>query len=322
MCAGHVSPASFADLPVHWCRGVNCSVAGGGPKCLLLLGDPGGATLEVLSNIFAEVIPLFDDEVFHIGGDETQQDTSPGNLCSTANTEALLRNLTRTVERLGKTPARYQDVAFPISNMGAHTIVNTWHGDFLAADAARAGYRSVELTGMYEDHPDPATGSYTNLWQYYPNVDGNLTLDADKARVLGGEVSMWTNHYCAAGQCEPTPDGTERPCAWWLSGDTHNATLDAEFARSVVATVFPKAAVTAGALWRYEPGLSDADLAAAVTAHAERLAARGIAVCPFLTDERCAAIGCHESSHCGVPYTSAAATPPPSVKVDHTCAFS
>ena len=122
-------------------------------------------------------------------------------------------------------------------------------------------------------------------------------------------------------RCEPTPADAERPCAWWLSGEDRNATLEAEFAKSVLTTVWPKAAVTAGALWRYEPGLSDGDLAAAVTEHARRLAARGVAVCPFLTEKSCAKLGCHESSHCGVPFTPAQ-TPPPSVKVDHTCAFS
>ena len=69
-----------------------------------------------------------------------------------------------------------------------------------------------------------------------------------QARVLGGEVSMWTNHYCQSSECEPTPPNAERPCAWWMSGTgAANATLDAEFERSVTATTWPKAAVGGGA---------------------------------------------------------------------------
>ena len=64
-----------------------------------------------------------------------------------------------------------------------------------------------------EDHPDRSSGSYTDLRQYYPNVDGNLTQDSDKARVLGGEASMWLNHYCAAGQRWPGPQSPTAPAA-------------------------------------------------------------------------------------------------------------
>ena len=85
---GHVTPRSFGGVPVQWCRGADCSLTGGGPKCLVLYADPAGDTLRLLGEIFEEVVPLFEDEVFHVGGDETQQDATPGNRCSTANTEA------------------------------------------------------------------------------------------------------------------------------------------------------------------------------------------------------------------------------------------
>lgn len=175
--------------------------------------------------------------------------------------------------------------------------------------------------------------------RYYVNVDGNLTASsadlapgaghratvaargtgAGTGRVLGGEVSMWTNHYCHAGECQPAPPGAERPCAWWMSG----AAGDAEFAASVTATVWPKAAVAGGAFWRYDGAMTEPELAQPMAAHAERLAARGVAVCPFLStaNTACRAVGCHESAHCGVPYGPAPPAPP-DVKVDATCRFS
>ena len=68
-------------------------VTGGGPKCLVLYDDPAGETRATLTRIFEEIMPLFDDEVFHVGGDETQQGSNPSHCQSVINYKSIRRDI-------------------------------------------------------------------------------------------------------------------------------------------------------------------------------------------------------------------------------------
>ena len=77
-----------------------------------------------------------------------------------------------------------------------------------------------------------------------------------------------------------------------------------------------------GAFWRYSASATNATLHTAVAAHAARLQKRGLALCSFLSESSCAAMGCHENMGCGNTSYGPVPDPPPGVYVDHRCKFS
>ena len=101
-----------------------------------------------------------------------------------------------------------------------------------------------------------------------------------------------------------------RMCAWWLSGA--QAQYASMFSDSVLAVMWPRAAVAAGAFYRYSSASNCETLPGdacwrRVSFHAARLAARGIRGCPIFGAEGgglspdCAE-GCAEAAACGRPY--------------------
>ena len=124
---------------------------------------------------------------------------------------------------------------------------------------------------------------------------------------------------------------TPRMCAWWMSGK--QAAYAAMFEESVLALLFPKAFVAAGAFYRHnaswtcnpskgggdgeqgENGGEDACWVGA-RAHARRAAARGVAGCPLFADSTAGGLaadcklGCTEAARCGVEYPHIATQDP------------
>jgi hypothetical protein len=97
---------------------------------------------------------------------------------------------------------------------------------------------------------------------------------------------MWNNPWCDRGECHSTQG--ERPCGWWMSGaDPH---YNDEYALAIAGAIWPKAAVAAGAFYRFNVSLPQAELTWRVQALTDAMAWRGLNPCPcdaFEARKRC-----------------------------------
>jgi hexosaminidase len=100
-----------------------------------LYDDPGGRARQVLSDLIGEFAPLFDDEVFHVGGDETAY----VGLCTQQNTIALESHVLNTTAAAGKTPMIWWSAATTANLVSAaiaagdqRVVINAWQATFTA----------------------------------------------------------------------------------------------------------------------------------------------------------------------------------------------
>jgi hypothetical protein len=126
---------------------------------------------------------------------------------------------------------------------------------------------------------------------------------SQRGLLLGGEVSVWTDHYTAPVyglQCGVDPGPQTN-----LAAALYPREQDAAFAKSTLGVVFPKVVVAADSWWRYDAALDVTGQAyqkrlAGINA---RLVAAGVDGCPA----KCMGLnpqlgGCNETARCGVPY--------------------
>eukprot|EP00927_Polykrikos_kofoidii_P035684 TRINITY_DN30231_c0_g1_i1.p1 TRINITY_DN30231_c0_g1~~TRINITY_DN30231_c0_g1_i1.p1 ORF type:complete len:1241 (+),score=134.50 TRINITY_DN30231_c0_g1_i1:137-3859(+) len=117
-----------------------------------------------------------------------------------------------------------------------------------------------------------------------------------KSSLLGGVSAMWTDNYCHVYQC-----GAANAELGRKAGTLPTAAImfrrqyDSSFALSFAGMVWPRAAMTAGALWNYEDGLSPEEVADHAAWTALLLRSHGVASCPPGCE-------CDELSACGRPY--------------------
>ncbi|KQB39769.1 beta-N-acetylhexosaminidase [Flavobacterium aquidurense] len=162
-------------------------------------------TYQLLSEIFDEVCPLFPGAYFHIGGDENEgkdwdanpkiQEFKKKNKLAT-NHELqtyFTMQLVPMLKKHGKQLMGWEEIL--TKNMSKDAIIHSWRGpnEGVVAgqslvDAVKKGYKTVLSNGYYIDLMYPIASHYLND----PMPKGaNLTAD-EKARILGGEATMWT----------------------------------------------------------------------------------------------------------------------------------
>ena len=265
----------------------------GGKWGMLQLGDdPAGNTTRILSALLAEMVPLFPDRVFHIGGDETKYETT--GPCTVNASRSLQQKIMKKLVALGKQPMGWQEILLETDAASSfpEAIIEPWSK---AGIWAQMGHPAVEAlpSSLYLDHAVTSAGSARA-----PGVWVDITAGAMNASnahfLLGGEASMWSDQYQGT---KHTPGHQSATCM------LPSPASDAAFATSISATIWPRAAVAAGSFWRWEESLSpqtQPELFASVVAAAnEILVARGIETCP------CANAtfnGCDSVTHCGVEY--------------------
>jgi hexosaminidase len=162
-------------------------------------------TYQLLSEIFDEVCPLFPGAYFHIGGDENEGkdwDANPKiqefkKKNKLANNHELqtyfTMQLVPMLKKHGKQLMGWEEIL--TKNMSKDAIIHSWRGPnegVIAGqslvDAVKKGYKTVLSNGYYIDLMYPIASHYLND----PMPKGaNLTAD-EKARILGGEATMWT----------------------------------------------------------------------------------------------------------------------------------
>lgn len=160
-------------------------------------------TYEFLKNLFTEIAPLFPDEYFHIGGDENEGKHWDQNKNITAfkkkhnlKTNHDLQTyfnikLEKILLKLNKKLMGWDEIMTP--TMPTTAVIHSWRGtneglkESTLIEAAKTGYQSVLSNGYYIDR----MLSVKHHYSVDPIGDAKLT-KAERARVLGGEATMWS----------------------------------------------------------------------------------------------------------------------------------
>jgi hexosaminidase len=157
------------------------------------------STYQFLDKFIGEMAALFPDRFFHIGGDEVtgkQWKNSPRIrafmrkelLKNTDELQAYFnRRLQKTVAKYGKRMEGWDEILDP--DLPKDIVIQSWRGQKSLAEAARHGFSSILSAGYYLDHMEPAS----TLYAVDPlDRDAASLTDEEKARILGGEVAMWS----------------------------------------------------------------------------------------------------------------------------------
>jgi hexosaminidase len=200
------------DMPGHsqsWFAGYPELASGSGPYPLERewgIFDPamdpaGDRTYEFLDELIGEVITLFPDAYFHMGGDECngkEWDRNPRiqafmhqhNLKDNSALQAYFAAKVQTlIAKHGRIGEGWDEVLLP--GTPKDVVIQSWRGPDSLAQAAREGYRGILSAGYYidlnyhaEDHymTDPLGGSAATL------------TSGQQKNILGGEATMWSEY--------------------------------------------------------------------------------------------------------------------------------
>jgi hexosaminidase len=147
---------------------------------------------DFLDAFLGEMAGLFPDPYFHIGGDEVNGHEWSAN---TTDIPAFMREheiktndglqayfnqrVQQILTKYGKRMVGWDEILNPA--LPKDVVIQSWRGPKGLGDAARAGFAGILSWGYYLDHMDSAAKMY--------GVD-----PGQNARVLGGEVCMWTEY--------------------------------------------------------------------------------------------------------------------------------
>ena len=162
-------------------------------------------TYEILEAIFDEVCPLFPSTYFHIGGDENngkewnanpkiQEFKKKNNLATNHDLQTYFNmKLVPMLKKHGKQLMGWEEIMTP--DMSKEAIIHAWRGvnEGLEAGgalvkAAKEGYKTVLSNGYYIDLMLSVDSHYLND----PMPKNVVFTDEEKARILGGEATMWS----------------------------------------------------------------------------------------------------------------------------------
>ncbi len=196
------------DMPGHtsaWFPGYPELASAPGP---FVLGGRGGgsvmdpskeSTYAFLDAFIGEMVQLFPDPYFHIGGDEVnprawnqsesiQAFAKEHGLANAAAIQVYFnQRLLKIVQKYGKTMVGWDEILVP--GLPTDAVIQSWRGQKSLFEAASKGYRGMLSSGYYLDHLRPSS--------YHYGVDPlggpdavNLTAE-QAARIMGGEACMW-----------------------------------------------------------------------------------------------------------------------------------
>jgi len=157
-------------------------------------------TYAFIDRFIGEMVALFPDPYWHVGGDENsgvQWNESPRIRAFKAqrgigSNEALQtyfnQRLVPILQKYRKRMVGWDEVLQP--GLPTTSVIQSWQGRASLDSAARRGYASILSSGYYLDHLRTA--------EYHYAVDplpASSALSAEEAaRVLGGEACMWGEH--------------------------------------------------------------------------------------------------------------------------------
>ena len=253
--------------------------------CSQMFGDPANKTYDVITRLLGEIIPLFPEPLVHIGCDETNV-LGVCTLESTFAVERLVLDWLQTT--MGKTPAGWEEIEFDAGAATPQTVVYAW-ARHTPGEIIDHGYVAVDSDSGHFYLTQPG-GVYPGGWQgFWYGIGAGLNA-SQSARLLGGEMSQWTDTFCITDQCGasngPTPVGSA----------LFPPSRDAEFATSIGGMLFPRAIVGAAAFWSYNATMAYdyPPFVEAIWALNDQIAAAGGVTCP----SHCV---CDQLTQCGKP---------------------
>lgn len=155
------------------------------------------ATYSFIARFIDEMVPLFPDAYWHVGGDEVEAKHWNGNARIVAwrkrhgykDNDALQayfnKRLTAILARHGRRMVGWDEILHP--DLPPRTVVQSWRGVQYLANSARQGFNALLSAPWYLDHIKPASEYYAA--DPVPQFD-ELTPE-QRARILGGEACMW-----------------------------------------------------------------------------------------------------------------------------------
>ena len=200
------------DMPCHttsWFVGYPQLASGKGPYHVArrfgvldaAMNPTEDSTYEFLNTFVGEMTALFPDQYFHIGGDECNGKEWNANPRIQAfmrahglhDNAALQAYFTGRVQKIvaahHKIMEGWDEVLQP--NTPKDVLIQSWRGPTALAEAARQGNRGILSTGYYIDLNQPASEHY--LVDPLGGDAASLTQE-QKARILGGEATMWSEY--------------------------------------------------------------------------------------------------------------------------------
>lgn len=137
------------------------------------LMDPTNPELyKMLASVFDEVVELFQDEYFHIGGDEPnyqqwkdnpkiQQFIKDNNLDGERGLQSYLNTkVEQMLEARGKKMTGWDEIWH--QDLPTSIAIQSWQGHDSIGRAAKEGYQGILSTGYYLDQPQPTSYHYRN----------------------------------------------------------------------------------------------------------------------------------------------------------------
>ncbi|MHA2726604.1 beta-N-acetylhexosaminidase [Vibrio campbellii] len=137
------------------------------------LMDPTNPELyKMLASVFDEVVELFPDEYFHIGGDEPnyqqwkdnpkiQQFIKDKNLDGERGLQSYLNTkVEQMLEQRGKKMTGWDEIWH--KDLPTSIVIQSWQGHDSIGRAAKEGYQGILSTGYYLDQPQPTSYHYRN----------------------------------------------------------------------------------------------------------------------------------------------------------------
>ncbi len=158
------------------------------------------ATYEFINRFIGEMVKLFPDPYWHIGGDEVEDkhwNDNPRIVAwrksrGLANNAALQahfnRRLSTILAKYNKRMVGWDEIIHP--RLPARTVVQSWRGTQYLSETAQKGIEGILSAPYYLDHIKTAEEMY--LADPIPFFT-DLTPEQQKL-VLGGEACMWTEH--------------------------------------------------------------------------------------------------------------------------------
>jgi hexosaminidase len=156
-------------------------------------------TYKFLDKFVAEMVGLFPDAYFHIGGDEVngQQWNANPEIQSFIHAHGMKNNqdlqayfnqrLQKILTKHHKIMLGWDEVLHP--DLPKTIVVHSWRGQQSLAIAAKQGYSGLLSYGYYLDLMWPASRHYA----VDPMADAAASLNPDeKSLILGGEACMWS----------------------------------------------------------------------------------------------------------------------------------
>jgi hexosaminidase len=158
------------------------------------------STYKFLDRFVGEMSEIFPDPYMHVGGDENngvqwksnpriQEFAKKHGLKDTAALQTYFnQQLLPILQKHGKLMIGWDEIFAP--GLSKDAVIESWRGFDSLAASAKAGYEGILAQPFYLDHIDSAERHY--LADPVP-ANTDLTPE-ERARILGGEACMWSEH--------------------------------------------------------------------------------------------------------------------------------